>query len=549
MSAFNLPPPWDPKYALPDNVEDEGLERHGYVTEWARRGSFDNPKVGTAGYAVPQYIKDEHYGRGAMVTKWAPRGSYAGPKVKHWLDSPSAKIVGRQRMPGGATQLDIETMAGNEIAATGGAPFTAYGMKTAKTLLDTVAKMPAALRKPQLKAALDAIDPTLWSRAEANARAETKAGVPAKVALERGLASAMSRGLAEELVAVGRGRRPAKRSQLALCGLGADFSRAAGLLSTGTEFTKVVTPSSMICLRPGYTWVAATAALPAHYERLRAGRDPNSGNPGPSLPGGVCAPTEIVVHPFDGGLTPEQRAARAKAIADAQRALETRPRDKLLQVGPFLLPTGRSVSIHYTLSDEQAKFVVDSIMSAMRKQQLMVQSMKNGTYPFAKFKRPDDGTAEAGKMFGLYLKEDGDKTYIEYKEYVPRTGTSLFGKIWNAIKAVASAVVDFAKDALNFVKDTACSLLSSGAGQIAGAAAGAAVGGASGAQFGAMGAQVAAGACQSAPPTCPAGQYYDPVTKACAVLPPPASSGSSMMPLLLIGGAGIAAFLLLKKKP
>ena len=98
---YNLPPPWNPGYAIPPSVEDEGLERHAYVTQMTQRGTFDDPKVGTAGYAVPKYITDEGYGRGAAVTRWAPRGSYAGPKVKHWLDTPSARVTSRRRMPGG----------------------------------------------------------------------------------------------------------------------------------------------------------------------------------------------------------------------------------------------------------------------------------------------------------------------------------------------------------------------------------------------------------------------------------------------------------------
>jgi len=82
-NPYDLPPPWNPGYAMPDNVVDEGLERRAYTTAWAPRGSFDNPKVGTAGYAVPQYVKDEGYGVGAMVTRWAQRGTYAGPAVPH----------------------------------------------------------------------------------------------------------------------------------------------------------------------------------------------------------------------------------------------------------------------------------------------------------------------------------------------------------------------------------------------------------------------------------------------------------------------------------
>ena len=35
---YNLPPPWNSGYALPQNVADEGLERHAYTTAWAPDG-------------------------------------------------------------------------------------------------------------------------------------------------------------------------------------------------------------------------------------------------------------------------------------------------------------------------------------------------------------------------------------------------------------------------------------------------------------------------------------------------------------------------------
>lgn len=115
---YNLPPPWSAGYAVPQNVQDEGLERHAYVTAWAPRGSFDNPKVGTAGYAVPGYIVDEGYGQGAAITRWAPRGSYAGPKVQHWLNGQASQVVGDKRLPGGGRQVQFSTMSGVDLTPT-----------------------------------------------------------------------------------------------------------------------------------------------------------------------------------------------------------------------------------------------------------------------------------------------------------------------------------------------------------------------------------------------------------------------------------------------
>lgn len=107
---FNLPPPWNPGYSLPQNVHDEGLERHAYVTQQKRNGTYDDPKVGYGGYAVPEYVKEEGYGKGALITRWAPRGSYAGPRVPHWLDTPSAIVARKQRLPNGSTKVTIKAM-------------------------------------------------------------------------------------------------------------------------------------------------------------------------------------------------------------------------------------------------------------------------------------------------------------------------------------------------------------------------------------------------------------------------------------------------------
>ena len=512
-NPFRLPPPWNPGYALPQNVDDEGLERHAYTTAWAPRGSFDNPKVGTAGYAVPQYVKDEGYGVGAMVTRWAPRGSYPGPKVPFWLDKQSAKVVGRKRLPGGATQLQIQTMAGVEISKTGKAPFTNYGMKSAAALIETVKMMPPAMRTAQLRKAMEKIDPNLYARSEKLATAESKAGVPADVALERGIAAAMSQGIASELVELGRGKKPAKKSQLgAVC-----YGCATALGATGDT-------------KAGFCWIPATATVPGHWERMQAGQDPST-----------CIQTE-------GGSLPTVRVGSGTTVAPPP---ETQGDQKFLLIGPFMIPVSAGQwRDHRPLTGDKKAWVDANVAQAAKAGGISVAEMQQGRYPFVRFK------SDTGEPWGLYyeVKSDGT-TLVSYhketaegleglgglwgfvKDIARRVGGAIkdvFKKIWAGIKWVAVTVVDFVKDAAEWIKDKACDLFSSPLGQVAGAAAGASVGGAAGAQAGAMGAQIAAQACasqeqQTAPP----------------VTPP---QEPSMMPLLLVGGAGIAALLILGKK-
>ena len=530
-NPYRIPPPWNPGYALPQNVDDEGLERRAYTTAWAERGTFDDPKVGTAGYAVPQYIKDEGYGVGAMVTRWAPRGSYAGPRVPHWLDKQAAKVVGRRPLPGGATQLQIRALAGVEYSKTGDTPFTNYGLTSAAALIQTVKMMPPSVRVKQLRKALDKIDPKLYARGEQLATAESKVGVPPDVALERGLAAAMSHGMASELVDLGRGKKPAKRSQLG----------------------SVVSLGDTAPTRAGYCWIPATATVPGHWERA-----PASGCAVSQV--GAPTATPVVTDHRDGttsggGVTVTNTATGqvVKTTLSTPPPAPSPADQHFVNIGPFLIPvTTGSWNDHRALSDEKKAWVDENVAQAAKAGGISVAEMQKGQYPFVKFK------SDTGEAWGLYYKVGSDgSTIVSYHkmpsdkglagmgglwDYVKDAGSFVFGgiwdvlkKVWAGIKWVAAKVVDFVKDAAEWVKDKACDLFTSPVGQIAGAAAGAAVGGPAGAQAGAMGAQVAAQACSSPQPAAP------------AATPPPAS-GTNLTPLLLIGGVGVAAVLLLGKK-
>src|SRR6478736_278887 len=558
-NPYDLPPPWNPGYAMPDNVVDEGLERRAYTTAWAPRGSFDNPKVGTAGYAVPQYVKDEGYGVGAMVTRWAQRGTYAGPAVPHWLDRKSAEIVGTEKLPGGATKMTIATMSGVEERVAGEAQFTEYGIKSARALIATVRMMPPKIRVEQIRKALDKIDPKLYGRAKDFADKEAKAGVPADVALERGIAAAMSVGLASELVDLGKGKAPARKSQLgAVCYgcalLGATELAKTSLLSTAlasqlkSMTTSVLTSADSTPTKDGYCWVPANGSVPGHWERLAAGQVCGSTAPGPGPTvrdnrDNTTSGGGVVVTGSDGSAV--QTTVTSAPV--------TPPDQKFLQIGPFLIPVNAGEwRDHRALVDDRKAYVDQNIALAARAGGVSTSELKTGKYPFVKFQ------ANGGESWGLFYQEksDGSRIIAYHKvapemmgniigdiggaikdaaEYVGGAIASVFKKIWAGIKWVAAKVVDFIGDAAEWIKDKACDLFTSPVGNLAGAAAGAAIGGPAGAQAGAIGAQVAGAACTPTPaPGTGGGQ--------------PATEESSMLPILLIGGAGLAAVLLPGKK-
>jgi hypothetical protein len=322
--------------------------------------------------------------------------------------------------------------------------------------------------------------------------------VPADRALERGLAAAMSYGLASELVDLGMGKKPARKSQLgAVC-----YSCIAALGDV---------PAFGACSADQqYIWAKAADGT-GYWRRRRSGE--------------ACGVvTTVTGEVRTGGGAPKVESTYDVAMREG----------KMLQLGPFLIPLATATmtleSVRWktaSLTSEQQAFIADNVKKAAN---IIgnAANVTNGSYPFIKFDRDDI----PGKKFGLYFRETSDGGFtLTSKEYVP--GDSIFTKIWNGIKAVAAKVVNFVKDAANWVKDKACDLMTSSVGQVAGAAAGAAVGGAAGAQAGAMGAQIAGQACTA------------PSTGAPPMMPP---EESNITPLLLIGGAGLAAVLLLGRK-
>lgn len=221
----NVPPPWDPGFALPANVKAEGLQRRAFVTRWAPRGTYDPsmPQV-TGGYAQPKYVMEEGYGQGTMVSWWPASGSYAGPRVPHW-ENQRPKLVAGGVAPRGGQYLTVKSTGLSGMGDVGSAvgeqafpePYHSYGQKAATHVLTQIQKVPPSQRKAQLKRVLDAVDPSLWSRASEITTRLMKKGVAPKQALHGGLARAMSAGFIAELHHAGKAGAPRARS---LAGLG-----------------------------------------------------------------------------------------------------------------------------------------------------------------------------------------------------------------------------------------------------------------------------------------------------------------------------------------
>lgn len=526
---FVIPRPYSTGLAIPANVRAEGLQRGAYVTKWAPRGTYDdsvNPRSPTwdSSYAVPQYIRSEGYGQGARVTHWAPPGTYVG-SVKQQV----AKAMG-------------------DVDAPMPTPFVRYGQRAARAIILRIQNVAPTERRAKLKALLDAIDPSLFTRTDRLAQQLIQRGVPPVQAIEQGLARSMATGVASEILELGATRK--KPSARSLLGLGAYGGRwvASALGDTvaskaGLNMTTVLAQAAATGTpqREGYCWIPATDAVPGHWERARAGV------PCAALPPG-SGPTS---GGSQGGVTVTDTTTGQQVKTPVQTAPATSV--DFLRVGPWLLRNeeGSKIGIAYSLltKDQVAqlwKGIQTVLAQAMAlgfngqrvynipygphangpnlKDLGLPIDMKvdkivmNTAFPIAKFKHPTTGDNEQL----MVVLQDGKLQVFWHK----------WESIWEKIVGfLVELVASIVKPILEELGDLACQLLNDPA-----AAAGTQIAaGASGVPPGAAATGVQAGK------TICGGQQQ--------TLPPEADS-FPILPVVIAGGAvlAIAAFWPKKKR-
>lgn len=555
--AYNLPPPWDAGFALPENVRDEGLERRGFVTKQAPRGTYDAPHVGTGGYTVPPYVVQERYGQGAYGTKMMPRGTK--PNVPNYIDR-RPQVVSQRSLPGGGNAVTI-ALSGSDLHDYGSqrlGMFQQYGQRVAVILMQQADRLPTqALRVEALKRIMDEIDPTLHSRAKGYADKAAKQGAAPRLALAHGISAAVSEGVLGELAKLGQTRRTPKPNSL--LGLGCYGPMGFGdtaMLQTNLLSTQVANPNLMtmqfsvmppapqgalVCLRPGYTWVAASGSTPGHYERVKAD---GIQMPGPADPAtGACAVSETRVH--------------ASAVPDFPT----------LTFGPWKLRDveGQRTSFAWSsVTPEQAKALIEWItkgyasfmvsrvgvggslpppvaMITLADAGLAPSSSKvpkdiiSGRYPIAKFTHPKTGKKEA-----LYVTAIGTKETPAFAltwKYDPNLGEAAWKAFYELHAIPTRATIDFlepiVKGALDSIGDATCNLVQKPGAVQAGQAA--AVAGPYGMAI-AAGTTVADQLCKSDVAPLVPGPLVEP------------DSGFPVLPVAIAGGLAIAAYLYTKKK-
>ena len=538
---YNLPPAYNPGYADPEYIKDEGLRRRAFTTRMAPRGSYDDPKVGAGGYALPNYIGKEGYGQGAYVTKWAPRGSYAGPRVPSYLDKSAPKPTGERAVGGGAMQVSFAgTDNVGSIAASN--PYAQFGWKAAGKIVAQIMRLPPAQRRAAMKAALDNMDPRLFAKADAYAQTYQKQGMAPRPALMQALARAITEGTLAELQRAGATRTAPQVNSLP--GLGCYRARGAlGALgateraTAGSVLTKAGSLSSQTCAPPaGYTWDAASGG---YYRRLKVGEAPAAG---------PC-----------GGTVTQNTGPKATETAGGTKA------GKMLELGPnaneiwFKIPVeDRGVTISTLPPDafpggvsSRPMQVPPSLIQAIATQMQKFLSVATGLEKFgvgqgkivdgAAFGYPGyqiwdkQGNGElsvfsfehptAKKRFGLYVKFEGTPQLPKWRVFWKNNEPSGVQGALSQFMSLFARIVDVVAAAVEAVTDLACDLINSP--NAAGAAA-AASGPAAG-----VGVGLAQGACG------PAAQPQ---------LPVPGVGGMDMNTVVLLGAGALLVVALAKRK-
>lgn len=512
--AYNLPPPWDPGFALPANVRDEGLERHAYVTKQMPRGTYDMPNVGTGGYAVPDYVMQEGYGQGTYTTKWEPRGQYDGGKIPHWLNNRPRVAVDR-RGPRGEVVATVTSPMMAQPYNQG----SAVAMAGADEVIASVARAPSHQRLALLKRRIGA----KWPRVEAAARAYAANGYSPGNALRAALAQVIGQPTPGALRGRGRAR--------------------AGALGELPPATMLYQPAFEAAIMQQGSAVPQEGDCSADQQYIFLGgtwqRKVSSRIGGPAS---VCKRVTSFMPQASGpagGVTVTDDKGNVQTTVRGQTVpiVTLPPELKYIQVGPFIFPeNGGTVRVHNDLPAEWVKWFAEQV----------TQNYNAAWYAFWKpmsLKRDGTFVGKPGEMVGFIQDQVTGAVPIATVKH-PVTGEDWGIYIWNVDRYKTGEfdvsfqkVVDLPllKKVFTWIVtlpsklwDKVCNRAYSEGEDQRAAAAGPY------AQAGHMVTKMLCGPPES--PTPPP----DP--------PPPPSSSSNLLPLAILGGGALAALLLLKKK-
>jgi hypothetical protein len=188
------------------------------------------------GFALPQNVLDEPFGQGVLMTAQAPRGTISTLQPS-WFQNgnalQAAAIVQRESAMGGLgslggdggyhgslghTSLSKTSLSGPSVATPasgaskspvvvggGNDPIANFGRQGARAVLSYIRSVPVADRSAAMKAFLDQLDPSLWkSVADKATQLQTSKGFTAPVALEKALQIMLADRLLNQFAKIGK---------------------------------------------------------------------------------------------------------------------------------------------------------------------------------------------------------------------------------------------------------------------------------------------------------------------------------------------------------
>lgn len=540
---YNLPSPWNPGFAMPESVMDEGLERRAFTTVMTPRGTYDDPSVGNAGFAVPRYIDDEGYGQGAFVTKWLPRGYY-GPELPNYLDQTFSKIVGESPASGNGVVLKMETLGDDAPGYATSAPrdqFQQFGRRSAAALMSQMDRLPEKVRPARMRQALDAMDPRLYQRTLTYADRLRRIGAKPRAALAHGLAAGITEGMLKELARSGASRTAPQAHSLP--GLGCYGCDAAlGAITTmSSQVGSVVAQGPVMVSCPGYSydgtkWTRARAGqpqnpgpLPCPTQNSNQGVIVTETASGQAVPTTVSAPPPMApmaqigpwVFPLDGGTIHTHMKSVPAAWGTFVGAQIELGAKKIVATQRLMFGTATNPGLAALLKSMLVVSIDGGLIGKPGQKVNVLKQQIDGSFPLVKVMHPTKK-----KWWALYLQDlgqNGDGSFVlRFREME----TNWLNNLFSWLAEVVAKVVDVVKEAIATVAGLACQLVNQPG---ATAAAAAASGGTA-----AVGVAIASGFCQTPAPI---------------PIPPPPSSSDLAIPIAIGAGAiGIALLLKNRKK-
>lgn len=192
------------------------------------------------GYAIPQNVRDEPFGQGVVTTAYSPRGTISMLQPD-WLTEGAAlevaakvdaramsglgdSIFSSKKRAGngslGCTSLSGSSLAGSSLGDGGlfgpqtaqpqrieigghSDPIANFGRDGARAVISQMKTVPASMRAEAMRALFDAIDPKLWDLVAAKTEKfqATKKYTPA-LALEKALAATLSNRLVDQFAKI-----------------------------------------------------------------------------------------------------------------------------------------------------------------------------------------------------------------------------------------------------------------------------------------------------------------------------------------------------------